>query len=356
MPKPPVINRTTACGACGIVGLALLAGQARGQSDSPYDPGWTKNFRLGALTGLGIKGQIKLRGSLTVNGNNPGPINTPGVNHNYDDGYVRVDDTDNAGGYTSNWGYENASQYDSGTGLLSMHSASSVNATGSHDLENQFSVGAELAYGQVLKQWSRTRLGWEFGFGYLPITLESSGSPIAGTVNRSTYTFQAGSIIIPSAPYHGGPSGLGPTIRDVASAGSSTNINATISDLGTLEADLFTFRLGPTFFYDLSSRFGLSASVGPAVGLISEELKFNSLLTYADNTTGRVRGRFSDTDIVYGGYLSLMGTVHVEENGDLYLGVQYMPMSSSSFSKGGREATIDLSGQVYISLGVSWIF
>lgn len=353
MPKSPVINRTSACGVCGLVGLALLASHAR--AEEPYDPSWTKNFRLGALTGLGIKGQIKLRGTLAVSGKNPGPVGQHGANHEFDDGYVRVDATGNALDQTSNWGYENASQYDAGAQTLSMHTANSITASGSKDLENQFNIGAELAYGQTLKQWDRMRLGWEFGFGYLPITLESSGS-VAGTVNRSTYTFSTGSIIVPGAPYHGGFSGIGPTISDLASLGSTTNINANISNLGTLEADLFTFRLGPTFFYDLSSHFGLTASAGPAVGILSEELKFNSLLRYSDGTTGRVKGQFSETDIVYGGYLSLMGTFHVEPNGDLYLGVQYMPMSTSTFSKGGREASLDLSGQVYISLGVNWIF
>src|SRR4051812_15285073 len=95
MSKSLVINQSSVCGACGLVGLALLASHAR--AEEPYDPSWTKNFRVGALTGLGIKGQIKLRGSLGGSGNNP-------ANGTYDDGYVRGDATGNAGGQTSNWG------------------------------------------------------------------------------------------------------------------------------------------------------------------------------------------------------------------------------------------------------------
>jgi len=60
--------------------------------------------------------------------------------------------------------------------------------------------------------------------------------------------------------------------------------------------------------------------------------------------------------VVYGGYINVMATYHAEENGDIYLGVQYMPLGSSSLSRGGREASIDLEGQVYISLGVNWLF
>src|SRR5262249_2538821 len=157
-------------------------------------------------------------------------------------------------------------------------------------------------------------------------------------------------INLPDPPYHGQPGTIGAVIDDEATLGSTTNANATISESGTLEADFFTFRLGPTLFYDLSSHFGISGSVGPAFGILSEEFRYNERLTYTDGTApGRAKGRFGKTDIVYGGYISVMGTFHVEQNGDLYLGVEYMPMSSSTFSKGGREASVDLSGQVYIS-------
>lgn len=345
MSKLRFINGDLKCVACGLVGLALLVRQA--QAESPYEPDWTKNFRVGALTGLGIKGQIKLRGSFAVNSSDP----SAGI---YDDGYVRTDDTGNPN-YTSFWGYENASQYSGGN--LQMHSASAFTANGSGRLEQEFTVGVELAYGNNLRQWGRTRLGWEFGFGYLPISLKSAGSTsIPGSVTRTTYNFSTGTIIMPDAPYHGGSSGEGPNINPVSTSSSSTNTLGSISDLGELDATLFTFRLGPTLFYDLSPRFGLAGGIGPAVGILAETCRFNELITFGDGTTARARGSFSTTDIVYGAYINLIVTYHAEENGDLFLGVQYMPMSGSTFSEGGREVSLDLSGQVYFTLGVNWIF
>lgn len=330
----------------GFAALVLFIAHAHAQ----YDPDWTKNFRVGALTGLGVKGQIKLRGQTTLNNGN----STPGV---YDDGYVRTDETGNAGGYTSFWGYENASQYDASSQTLSLHRSSSLTAEGSHNLDQEFTVGFELAYGQNLKQWGRTRLGWEFGFGLLPISLkDSSSSPISGQATRSTFTFDTGGIVMPTAPYHGGSSGIGPTIRD-AITGTQTNLaNGTITDLGDLEATLFTFRLGPTLFYDLNEHIGLMASAGPAMGFATQTCRFNSLIEFEDGTTARDRGSFSATDLVYGGYVSFVATYHADVNGDVYIGVQYMPMSGTSFSEGSRTASLDLMGQVYFSLGVNWIF
>lgn len=326
--------------------LTLFAAHAHAQ----YDPDWTKNFRVGALTGIGIKGNIKLRGQTALNNGNT----TPGV---YDDGYVRTDDTGNAQGYTSYWGYENAGQYDASSQTLSLHRSSSFTAEGNHDLDQEFSVGFELAYGQNLKQWGRTRLGWEFGFGLLPISLQDkSSSPISGDAARTTYIFSTGGIIMPTAPYHGGPSGIGPTIHDAITGMETNSAPGTLMDLGELEATLFTFRLGPTLFYDLNEHIGLSASAGPAVGFATQTCRFNSLITFDDGTTTRDRGSFSATDMIYGGYISFVATYHADVNGDVYIGVQYMPMSGTSFSNGTRSASLDLAGQVYFSLGVNWIF
>lgn len=342
--KASVIKHSSKSIACGAVGLALLAWQAR--ADDSYDPSWTKNFRLGALTGLGIKGQVKLRGSFSANGNNP----AAGI---YDDGYVRTEGPGNDSGLTSYWGYENATQVSGGN--LTFHSASSFTANGSSSLDQDFSVGAELAYGGVIKQWERLRLGWEFGFGYLPISMKSSGST-PGSVSLNTYNYNLDGIIILGSSWHGQPNSDGPLLDSTVDSTSSSSAPGTVKMGGTLDADFFTFRLGPTLFYDVSSRFGLSGGIGPAFGILSETYQFNEKITYGSGSTAQAKGSFGNTDFVYGGYINLLGTVHVEPNGDLYMGVQYMPMSSSKFGKGGREASLDLSGQVYFTLGVSWIF
>ncbi|MEY4385501.1 MAG: hypothetical protein RLY20_784 [Verrucomicrobiota bacterium] len=339
-------------GTClGLLGLAVFAGVAHAQ----YDPSWTKNFRVGALTGLGMKGQVKLRGTFSVNGTDPGATGVSGVNHVYDDGYVKVDDTGNAGGYTSFWGYESASQYDAGTHSLLMHSASSFSANGSGGLDQDFTVGAEIAYGNVLKQRDRMRLGWEAGLGWLPLSLKNSSS-IAAIVNRATYSFDTGGIVLPSGPYNGGSSGIGSTIHDTATEVSNDTVPATLHNLGNLDGNLFTLRLGPTLFYDVSRTVGIQGSLGPAVGFVSANFNYNEQLRFGDGTTANVRGHFSNSDFVFGAYINLLATFHVDDNGDLFLGAQYIPLSSSEFSKDGRSVSLNFTGQIYFTFGVNWIF
>lgn len=330
-----------------VIGLAFAAGRAEAQ----YDPGWTKNFRIGALTGLGVKGQIKLRGAFNANGSNP----DTGI---YDDGYVRTDDTGNAGGLTSFWGYESGSQYDAGTKSLQMHSASAFTAAGSTQLDQQFTAGLEVAYGNKLRQWGRTSLGWEFGFGYLPVTLKSASSgTFNGSVINRTYNFDATGIIsMPGFPYNGGSSGIGALLGSTPTSITTNIVSGTVQETGTLEASFFTFRLGPTLFYDLSPHFGLAGGIGPAFGIVTETFHYNELISSGTGTPARTRGSLSATEVVYGAYLNVIATYHADENGDVYLGVQYMPMSGTTFSDGGREASLNLTGQFYFTLGVNWTF
>ena len=99
-------------------------------------------------------------------------------------------------------------------------------------------------------------------------------------------------------------------------------------------------------------------SAGAAVGYVSGELEYNETLLFSsDGSRAYNRGSsVSDDQFIYGGYLSATLMFHVEEHGDFFLGVNYMPMSSATFSGGGREATLNMSGAVYISAGINWPF
>src|SRR3954451_24085927 len=83
----------------GVALLALTAWQAHAQWAYPYDPDWNRSFRAGVLVGFNISADFRMKGSFAVSGGGPGV---------YDDGYVHPDDR---GAFTSDWGYNNASQH-----------------------------------------------------------------------------------------------------------------------------------------------------------------------------------------------------------------------------------------------------
>ena len=118
---------------------------------------------------------------------------------------------------------------------------------------------------------------------------------------------------------------------------------------------LYTLRLGPTFYWDLTDHLSLSLGAGPAVGIVSGDYKYDETVT-ANNVSASNSGHIGGTDLVYGGYANAMVTCHVVDNGDIFAGAQFMPMSNATISGGGREGRLNLGGQLYFSVGINWPF
>jgi len=313
------------------------------------DDDWTRHFRIGAVVAMNISANFSMKGPSKIPGNNAG-------NGIYDDGYVRTDDTGNAGGQTSYWGYNNASQLVGSS--LNMHSTTSYSATGSSEASGVF-PGFDMSYGGNLFYLGRARIGWDLGFGLLPISITDNSS-MSASVNQTTYTFNTGSIVVPGPPpYQGGPSGNGsiwpPTISTNFTTSNGTT-NGTINGSHTLEVMLYTVRLGPSVYWDLNESFGLSASAGPAIGIVSGDYKYDEIVS-AGGVSARNHGQFGATDLVYGGYVNTTLMYHVpNEKADIYIGAQFMSLGNANFSGGGREASLKLGGQIYISAGINWPF
>ena len=72
----------------------------------------------------------------------PGPAIGHAVNHCYDDGYVYVDSSGNAGGYTWYWGYQNGFQVQ--TNCIILHSTTNISATTVQLLADAYDYGTIL--------------------------------------------------------------------------------------------------------------------------------------------------------------------------------------------------------------------
>jgi hypothetical protein len=307
------------------------------------DDDWTRHFRIGAMVGLNISANFSAKGTFNIN-------KPAGV---YDDGYVREDNTGHAFDQTGYWGYNNASQLSGSS--LTMQNTTSYTTSGGSESSGSVFPGFDMAYGGNLWNWGRTRIGWDLGFGLLPISI-TDNRPMSASVNQTTYTFNTGGIVVPGAPYYGGFNRQGePTIYYTPISSTNTSSPETITGSSTLDVMLYTVRLGPSVYWDLNKYLGLSAGAGPAVGIVSGSLKYNEIIpTTAASISNK--GQIDATDLVYGGYVNASLMYHVTENGDLYLGVQYMSLGNATISGGGRQGQLNLGGQVYITAGINWPF
>jgi len=335
-------SRAGRCVFC-VAGLALFAWSARGQ----YDPDWARHFRIGAMVGLNIKADFKMSGMLQIN-------RAPGV---YDDGYVHP--SQNANGYTANWGYDSPAQV-TGNSLM-MQETTSLTPTASTTTKADAAPlpGFDLGYGGNLWYWNRVRIGWDFGFGFLPINI-AANEPTSAAVNGSVFSFGIpsgpdGPVVLPTAPYHGGSSLVGPQILDTGVlAGLINGTPAKLTGSQTLDVMLYTLRLGPSIYWDFNRYLGMSVGVGPALGIVSGDLKYNETITTA--TVVQNEGKISKTDLVYGWYANATLLCHLVKHGDIYISGQYMPLGNATISGQGRQGTLKLNGAAYISAGVNWPF
>ncbi|HTQ49164.1 MAG TPA: hypothetical protein VMJ12_00540 [Candidatus Acidoferrales bacterium] len=353
---------------CLVAGLVCTAWRAPAQPEVYGNPDsstfirirrdtddWTRHFHLGALVGMNIKANFSMSGSaFGITGSDP----ARGI---FDDGYVRRDQTGDAGGYTGYWGYNAASQYNAAAQELSMHATTSFSTVsptaGNANVDGQPFPGIDVAYGDNLWYWKHARVGWELGFDWLPIKI-TDDHPISVNANQYTYVYNVGNIVVPGAPYQGGPSGQGePIIPDGydPSKTSSQPVGGTVTGTRTLDVSLYALRLGPSFYWDLTDHLGMSLGAGPAVGIVSGNYKYDEIIT-TDRSSVNNPGQFGGTKFVYGGYVNATLMCHVVDNGDIFVGAQYMPMTDATISGGGREGRLELGGQLYFTVGINWPF
>lgn len=327
---------------------------ARGADPAAAHGDWANRLRVGAMLGFNLDADFTFGGSGLTTGNPGGPTGVPGVNHFYEDGYVRVDDTMNAERYTSYWGYTDASQYQGNQ--LSFHNTIAYDAdSATRSAEDDPHLGFEINYSHYLLEREKFAFGFELGFGLLPVEISGS-QKLGANLLQTVHQFDTAGIIVPGAPYNGGPSGLGPTIHDTATAlPAPVPTMGTVRETLTLDANLYNFWLGPVVHWDLHPRLALDVSGGFALGIVSGDLE------YKDRIGGRKADSdsFDNDDTVYGGYASAVLYLHGEEFEvplDLYLGVQYRFLGDAQFDGGTREVDLDLSSGVYITTGINWSF
>jgi hypothetical protein len=331
---------------------ALLAGTAALAATTPAHAQWTKHFRVGMQLAINVDAQLGVAGTQNI-------PSQPGM---YDDGYVLVDDTGNAQGVTTYWGYQNSSQYNEQSDTLTFRRTDSITLPNSTTtVDDSPYIGMEAVYGGPITRLGQARLGWEVGYSFLPISI-SDRRTLNGTAAgiRPVYdTAPFGQpIVMPPAGYNGGPSGeqQPAIVADPFQPIQGFSAPATISGPRTLDVSLHNIRFGPTLHWEFARRWAVQGSAGGAVGLVTGDYIFNETIAVQGGTTTFNAGKIGTSEFVYGGYVNGVVLFHVEEHGDIYAGLQFMTMSDSEVDESGRHARLNLGGAFSFLIGVNWPF
>ncbi len=336
-----ILVSTTLTLAAAAAPLTLLG------ADSHDNP---NRFSFGPRFGMNFKADFRNRAITPgIPGTNPGPA-TGGVNHTYDDGYVLLDSSGNAGGSTWNWGYENNSQVVGDTMQFHARQANSSVANQTADDEPQY--GVELTYQRVIGELfgPSSRWGFEAGFSYTDLDLKSKRS---GTSTLTTDAYSLNGVLPPGAGYHGTFNGPGAFLGDIP---TRTVTSEMMSSQQKLSGQIYGIRLGPFAEWNFAEQWSLSASVGLSLAPASIEYEFSETTRRVAGGTSVTRGDSSKTELLYGAYVSAMLRYDFSESWGVYVGAQFQSLNDLDQSVGTRKARLDQQATVYVTAGVSWRF
>jgi hypothetical protein len=303
------------------------------------------DFRLG----LNMKVSFSNIGATTAL---PVPPAVGGVDHNYGDGFVRVDSSGDQGGLTWNWGYQNASQVP-GNDTLLLHASSAVGATSFENDDPR--LGFEANYARDLAHFDWGRWGIKFAFGYTDIDVSDS-QPLNATVSLVTDAYPLGGITPPLAPYTGSFNGPGPTIGDTPTRTTTTVPGgALITGNRQMDAALYDFRLGPYLEGPLFDQITWQVGGGLAAGFAESTFSFSETTT---TVAGAVVASGSDhrLESLVGFYAELGLAYQVMPEASFFAGGQFQYLGEFSQNAAGRTAQLDLRESAFFVVGVQWHF
>jgi len=278
-------------------------------------------------------------------------------------------------GLTRNWGYGSDTQL-TGDGRIAMSTYGASSEGAGALKESGASAGVEFQY---VRHFSKpaNRIQWGVLGG---ITLNGINSKTAGTVtstlNTRTDYYSLGGATVPPAPYFA-PSfvdylssagevlrteGLETTVPIVAAplshAETTTPQGVEVDGNWQVKGAYFMVRLGPTIRTQLTSRLGLSASLGVAGAYTGTTYSVTETFRVPDLegiTIGATRGteHTSETKLLSGYYADLNLEWIATERTGLFGGFTAQKFDGFDQSVGSRTARIDLGSSVGLRGGVS---
>jgi len=314
---------------------------------------------FGRLT-LGYRGAFNVNATFKSSGaiparSNPGPATGGAMNRTYDDGFNLVDSSGNAGGLTSFWGYQNTAQLP-GNDTLLMSSSGVSGAASTAEIGDSPQHGLGLTWNLPIRREGPWHWGIEATFGFSDLTFESvENTP--GDVLRIIDAYALNGITPPVAPYSGTYSGPGPLIGDAPSRTTTTIPGASNVTLqNQLDASLYEVQLGPYVEIPVVRRLSVVLSGGGVLAWIDSTFKSSESAMMPDGGVLEARGQDSQSEILFGGFVSGQVNFSLTSHLNIAAGAQYQYLPRFEQSAGGQSAQIDLSGSVFVTAGVGVTF
>lgn len=349
--------------AIAVALLSTLSALAQSPSaDAPSSlnldlPARSRNrFGLRYTMGLNVPLSFKNLGGYPAL--SAGRLTLDGDRYNYDNGYVLTDSSGNAMGYTRYWGYDSASQAGGNNTVVMQRSSSLATATSGDHYDAPMS-GVELTYNRELLDKKSWRGGLEGAFGYTYMSVHDSGNRTT-SVTRVNDTYSLPGSTVPPAGFAGRKDvsiGSGPVVG-ASPSGSTTDTDqkAYISGTRDFSADLFNFRVGPYIEIPLSKSISFTLSGGFALMFVNSEFSYNETVDIPGVGTVHHQASGSGTGWLPGGYVAGNFSVALSDAWSFVAGAQFEDVGRYTQTLDGKQATLDLSRAIFVTVGLTYSF
>jgi len=285
---------------------------------------------------------------------NPGPATGGQITRSYDDGFVGVDSSDNAGGQTWFWGYQKDTQVNATASTLTMNALVNDDDASVDDLEEDFLMGGDVTYTRYLFEFGRANWGLELGAGFTPVSVDDD-STLTTAASAVRDVFSLGGITPPKAPYTGSFEGPGPVISDTP---TRTTVDQTVSFAGRreLEATTFGLRLGPNLDIPMGRPLSLQISGGAYVLYADSEFTYDETVSMDSQAVRQQSGKVTQQDWIVGAYVRGQLLLALSETVGIFAGGEYLILDDIEVSDGTHSATLDFGESFTALLGVAFTF
>ena len=322
----------------------------------PVEPESLNQFSLGYRMGFNIKASFRNFGAFS----NPfGRRTLDGDRFNYDNGYVLPDAGTANTGLTHYWGYQGftyggGSQVP-GNGTILMQRARSGGLS-SGDTDDSPYSGVELTYRRQLGRTPHFRWGLEAALNYMNVSVQDD-RPLHGNGSLQTdaYPLQVPENLMPPSPYYGRKNTPAIVIGATPSSSQSA-IPEVVTGSRELDADLFGFRAGPYLEIPLGRKWSVGFSGGLSLAEINSDFRYTETIQTAAVTFPSTAGSSSHSDLLAGWYAEGTASFAVTKAAGVFASVQFQDLGQYSHTLHGKEAVLDLSKSVFVTLGISYSF
>lgn len=290
--------------------------------------------------GFNMSGQFERTGE-SVSANNPSI-----TGRSYVDGFVGTDNTANAGGYTSYWGYQDTAQVIDNNEYLLLRAADS----GSLGKDPDDGLQSSLELGYLWEMGAGRSVSWGFAgaINWMPFNASQGTSGSASSV--AVDAFELG-YTPPIPPFVGTPN-AGPFSPLLGVDPMSLAVSTTAE----LDASIFGVRLGPYVEIPLGNRFFARATGGLVINVVDGDYQYSE--TFLSPAGARLVNVESSSKVAatFGGYLGVQLGYELTDRLSLLGEIRYEGTTDYDIKTSHTSGSIEFRWTGNALLGINYSF